>query len=339
MAETVNIIFITMDNTIYRSGGNQLPTIPVLPAAINAAGVKAALMAAPGAAPFININNIDPNHFIVLPNTVVIPAAGGVAEVAIHFAIYRVNNVTKFLNNTYVANANPVIGTNPAGAAVPAIPLANILECLLEGPPLLNIPDVVAPAPAAESPRRTRKEKYVLVDSWWPFGWPFGRYGPFRMPPLISQDSLRIPVKSAMPSMAPTVPRTGAPTAPSAPRAPNPNDAPKSAKAPRAPNPNDAPKSAKAPRSPKEPGAKSSPRTRNSPRKQSPNGSTRGRSPRTGSPRGRSPRTSSPRGRSPGRMSPRMSPGRMSRGRRGGFYEKYLKYKTKYLALKKELGL
>jgi hypothetical protein len=326
MAETVNIIFITNENTIYRSGGNQLPTVQVLPAAINAAGVRAALLAAPAPAPFVNINSIDPNYFIVLPNTVVIPAAGGAAEVAIHFAIYRVNNVTKFLNNTYVANGNPVIGYAPGGAAIAPIPLANILECLLEGPPLLNIPDVVAPAPAAaESPRRTKK--LYFLDSFFSYlPFPFGRYGPFRIPPLISQDSLRIPVKSAMPPMAPTVPRTGAPTAPSAPRAPGPNTAPTSTKAPRSP------------------GAKSSPRTRNSPRKQSPNGSTRGRSPRTGSPRGRSPRARSP-GRmspgrmSPGRMSPRMSPGRMSRGRRGGFYEKYLKYKTKYLALKKELGL
>jgi len=51
--------------------------------------------------------------------------------------------------------------------------------------------------------------------------------------------------------------------------------------------------------------------------------STRGR---TRSPRGTSPRVPrSPRG------SPRM-------GRRGGFYEKYMKYKTKYLELKAKLG-
>jgi hypothetical protein len=51
--------------------------------------------------------------------------------------------------------------------------------------------------------------------------------------------------------------------------------------------------------------------------------------------------TRSPRGsprvpRSP-RSSPRSSP-KSSKGRRGGYYEKYMKYKAKYIALKKQLS-
>ena len=325
MATNINIVIIRGGQVFATTAApapNNLPFVNLGGGAVVVDNIatRQLIKAAMAAPAFTNPGIIDENKMRLLLNIEIIPGAA-----ASHFAFYRVNNVESILSNAYSLQNGPFNATNPAGAAaINNIPLQQILDCLFDTGELPVTPDVVAPAPAAESPRRTRKEKYVLVDSWWPFGWPFGRYGPFRMPPLISQDSLRIPVKSAMPSMAPTVPRTGAPTAPSAPRAPNPNDAPKSAKAPR---------------SPKEPGAKSSPRTRNSPRKQSPNGSTRGRSPRTGSPRGRSPRTGSPRGRSPGRMSPRMSPGRMSRGRRGGFYEKYLKYKTKYLALKKELGL
>ena len=124
-------------------------------------------------------------------------------------------------------------------------------------------------------------------------------FGWLRMPPFL--PSLAVPVKQSMPVLPPTVMRKsfGAPNVPSAPSAPRTNPPP----------------------------ADSKPRTR-SPRQAS-IGSPRGRSAsprgRTGSPRGR---TGSPRGRS---ASPR--------GRRGGYYEKYLKYKTKYLALKKELGL
>ena len=64
----------------------------------------------------------------------------------------------------------------------------------------------------------------------------------------------------------------------------------------------------------------------------SPRGRTGSPGRKTGSPRGR---TGSPRGRTGSPRSRSASP----RGRRGGYYEKYLKYKTKYLALKKELGL
>ena len=321
MAENVNIVFIKNDNTIYTNVANELPHIAVA-APRDGAAVLVAMRAVGGgpAAPFSNlINSIDANLFLVLLNY-------NIGGTDVHLALWRVNNTQNFFNDAnYTAKAVPVSALPPGGGARFNIPNANITECLAEpflagGRIGINVnPDVAAPAPAAESPRRIRKEKYMLVDSWWPFGWPFGPYGPFRMPPLISQDSLRIPVKSTMPQVPPSVPRTGAPVAPTAPRAPGPNAAPKS---------------------PRAPGANSSPKTRTSPRKQSPNGSTRGRSPRTGSPRARSPRARSPRARSPGRISPgRISPGRMSRGRRGGDYEKYLKYKAKYLALKKELGL
>jgi hypothetical protein len=79
---------------------------------------------------------------------------------------------------------------------------------------------------------------------------------------------------------------------------------------------------------------------RSSPRRSSPRRS----SPRRSSPRRSSLRRSSSSRSSPRRVSSRRSPKRVankpvSPAKKGGFYEKYMKYKAKYLELKNEMGL